>query len=265
MAKIKIQVDNEAVQQAQASGDFEHAPPGVYIAELAELNQGYTKGDNGMPDQTRPYLECIYKIVGEGREGTKPNKTYSRIWDYVSFGESSKWKMAQFGLAMGLPVKNGKIDATLETEEGKPGSVIGKKIFLSLKAGKDRDGEYRPNVRNVSNFGEVNVLDDDEFEDGNSDIDVIDEDETFSIEIEEAEDVEAEVGNDILTLESLKAKDLEELGPIAKDFDLDPKTFIVRNSAKKIDRDKTAASLISGILSAQGIDDVEDEDENDPF
>lgn len=259
MGKIKIQVGKKDVEQAQSSGDFEQAPPGVYVAELKTCEPGHAKGSDGKPDKDRPYLACTYAIIGVGREGAKldKGKKYSNLWDYVSFSEAAKWKMAQFGIAMGLPIKAGAINASIETEAGKPGTIIGTKVLLSVKADKDLQGDYKGSVRSVSPLAgdDADLFDDDE--EGSEDLE--DSEEEFD---EEGDDDGSE-DEDLLTAEELEEEDLKSLGVIAEEFDLDPKDFVVKTKAGKTNKVKTKAAVIEAILEAQGAD--EDEDEEEPF
>lgn len=245
MAKIKIKAGKDAVEQATESGDFEQPKPGIYVAELTEVNSGFSKTD-GQEDKTRPRLECIYKIVGEGREGTKPEKQYSRLWDYVSFSEAAEWKLAQFGVALGLKMKNGGIDDAIETEAGKPGTVIGTQVLVRVKADKDLEGNYRGKVGALMPLNEEP-----------SDLTDVEEDE--DLEEEEIDEAEAdEVDDEFLTEEDLDEMENKDLAAVAKEFDINPKDF----------KGKTArADLISAILTAQAADEeeMEGDDEESPF
>lgn len=265
MAKVKIKVGKTDVEKGAASGDFEEAPPGLYTAVLDTCKPGHAKGEDGKPDKSRPYLECIYKFTGEGRDGDKLSKNYGQVWDYVSFSEAAKWKLAQFAMAMGIPVNaKGELDGELEIEDGKPGTVIGREVIVRIKKDSDQDGNYRAKVGAVmpmegpsdsgsSAFGDD---DDDEPEEGDSTDDPFDGDEEGDDE-----------GGDMLTNESLEALDNKELGAVARDFDLEPKDFLGKRDGKTIVKRK---ALIEAILEAQdgtegtdGDDDLDDEE--DPF
>lgn len=246
MAKVKIKVGKEDVEKSADAGDFEQAPPGMYVFELKEVNPGYTKGDDGKEDKSRPYLECIWKPIGSGREGAPLTAQLSQIWDYVSFGEASKWKMAQFALAVGLKVNaKGEIDSEIEIEEGKPGTIIGTKAIGRVKKDKDQEGNYRAKIGGLYNMdGAAAESGDDAFaEEGGDDAEEAN-DSPFG-------DDAGEVGEELWTEETLMAvEDLKALGEEAKAFDLTPQEFIVRKG-KAVDQDATKAALVAAILEAQ--------------
>lgn len=248
MAKIKIKAGKDAVEKAGESGDFEQPQPGIYIAELTEINEGFSKGEDNKPDKSRPRLECIYKIVGEGRDGSKPEKQYSRLWDYVSFSEAAEWKVAQFGLALGLKMKNGAIDDAIETDADKPGTVIGRTVMIRVKKDSDLEGNYRGKIASLMPVGggdeDLGDVDEPEFAD---DVDE-DEEEAFGGDDE---------GDDLLTEEDLDAMENKELASTAKEFDIDPKQFKGK---------KARANIIAAILEAQAADpDEDDGDDEEPF
>lgn len=278
MAKIKIKAGAKAVDQAQKSAEFEEAPVGLYIAEVKEAEAGYAKNDDKTEDKNRPYLKVTYTLLGVGRDGDDfpEGKRYWPVRDYVSFGENSEWKVAQFGLAMGLPIKNGVIDGEIEIEPKKRGTIVGTKVLLSIKADTDQQGEYRAKVRNVnpltegeggSGSGDSGLFDDDEDGEPSGDLD-----DTFG------EDEGTTDGEEYLTLEELldtdgEYPDLKSLGELAKEFDLTPQDYIVKGTRGankgKTDPVKTRAALAEAIIEAQGADgDEEGEgapDEDDPF
>lgn len=242
MGKVKIKVGKEDVEKSEASGDFEPAPVGLYVLELIEVNPGFAKGEGGKEDKSRPYLECIWRPVGLGREGKPLTTQYSQIWDYVSFGEASKWKMAQFALAIGLKTNaKGEIDGEIEIEDGKPGTIIGTKVIGRLKKDSDQEGNYRPKVGNLSHIdGAASESGDDAF---------ADDDAGGSPFDDTPDDTAGE--DDLLTREGLEEiEDLKELGSLAGEFDLTPQDFIIKTRGK-VDPAKTKAALIDAILEAQ--------------
>ena len=258
MTKVTISVSSEDVEAAADQGDFVQAPVGMYCAELVGLKPGHAKGDDGKPDKSRPYLECIWKITGVGREGAALPERYSQIWDYVSFGESSKWKMAQFALTLGLPMDaKGNIKGEIETEENKPGTVVGTKAFLKVKKDVDQAGDYKAKVGGTYPIdGSAAESGADAFADDGPADDVFGEDA-------------GEVEGDLWTQETLEAvEDLKALGAEATAFDLTPQEYIVKVKGK-VDQAATKAALIEAILEAQnGTEgDTEDADgeEPDPF
>ena len=249
MGKIKIKAGKDAVEKAGDSGDFEQPKPGIYMVELTEVNEGFSKGDDGKPDKSRPRLECIYKIVGEGREGTKPEKQYSRLWDYVSFSEAAEWKLAQFGIALGLRMKNGGIDDDIEIDADKPGTVIGKTLLVRVKKDSDQEGNYRGKIATL-----MPLSGDSDLSDVEDDVEDADDDEEFGDD-EATDDADGDGDDDMWTEEELDDLDNKALATAAKDFDIDPKQFKGK---------KARANLIAAILEAQGADD-EDDDDEEPF
>jgi hypothetical protein len=256
VAKVKIKASKEAVEKAEDQGDFVLAPKGVYVADLVECAPGYAKGDDQKPDKTRPYLECVWKITGVGREDAKPPERYGNVWDYVSFSEESEWKRAQFGTAVGLPLKNGEIDGEIEIEEGKPGSVIGVRALLRLKHEKDRENEPKAKIGWMGPLTGPALSDDPMGDSGP----------------EAAPDPfgDSEGEEDLLTEEQLQAMDLKELGGICTDFDLTPQDYIVKIKGK-VNADKTKEGVIAAILEAQGAEEPDadagtpDAASDDPF
>jgi hypothetical protein len=257
VAKVKIKASAAAVEQASKSGDFEEAPPGLYTATLEEINPGFSKGDDGKEDKSRPYLECIYKITGVGREGTAPDKTFSRLWDYVTFGEAAEWKQAQFGMALGLPMSpSGSIEGSIETEPGKPGTVIGTTVLIRVKRGTDLEGNYRGKIAWVGNKdsatkGETSsVFADDEEETGPAN---------------PFDDASGDETADYVTEEQLLAMEPKELGDLAREFDLDPADLLVRKG-KSVDVAATQAAIVAAVLAAQGAGDTDGgEEAESPF
>lgn len=245
MAKVRIKAGKEAVAKAEDQGDFVLAPKGIYIGELVQVDPGYAKGEDDKPDKSRPYLECQWKLVGVGREGAELPERYGNVWDYVTFGEETDWKRAQFGSAVGLPVKNGEIDGEIEIEEGKPGTVIGKKAIMRIKHEKGRTAEDDSRAK-IGWMGPLSgpALADDPMAGG--DDGAAEPDDPFA-------EAGGEEEEELLTREQLEAMDLKELGAVCPDFDLTPQDYIVKVKGKgKVNADKTKAAVIDAILEAQG-------------
>lgn len=264
MAKVRLKASAEDVKKALSSGDFEPAPVGLYVAELASCEPKYTK-DESKPDgvdKDRPYLNCGWKIIGllDNQDKTKqkplPEGTnYGRVYDVVSFGESSKWKVAQFGITIGAKTKNGEIDDEVEIEADKPGTIIGTKAILRVKADKDQNSNYKPAV------GFTGPLDGTKGDAASSAFadDPGDDDSGTDPFAEGSEDAEG------FTEEQLEAEDLKSLGAILKEnYDGSPQDHIVKTKAGKIDTAKTKAAVIQAILEAQSSGD-EAGNEEDPF
>lgn len=144
MAKWKLKASKEDVEAAQEQAEFEHAPPGYYVCTIDEMSHG--PGKEGKDSRA----EVILKPVASFKDGvrTKLTENYSRIWDYISDGESSGWKRAQFGAALGIKTKRGVFQEDIEMEKGKPGSVVGKEVLVRLKKDSDQEGNYRAKAGN---------------------------------------------------------------------------------------------------------------------
>lgn len=144
MAKVTFKIPRSAFtpENIGDQGDFEQAPVGLYVAKLASCEPHLAK-TNGRPDKAKPSLECIYQIVGVGREGEKPDVRYSQIWDYVSLRESEdvQWKQAQFANAVGLGDGSKNVNASKDPKE-----FVGKLVLLRVKKDSDQNGNYRAKV-----------------------------------------------------------------------------------------------------------------------
>lgn len=248
MAKVKMKAGKEAFEKAgQDQGDFVVPKPGWYTAELKSCIDGYSKDDGGNEDKKRPRLECIYTIVGIGREDEPHTENYGNLWDYVSFSPESEWKRAEFMKAMGLADDAAEVE--FDTDE-----VAGTKVFVRVKheKGRDKDDPPRAKIAKLLPFSDE------------------DRDAAFGDGDDTTEDVDfgsdAEPEGDYLTDEQLQAMDIKELGKIAGEFDIDPQELVVRNRAKKVDIVKTKAAVIAAILEAQGAPGAEEDgSDDDPF
>ncbi len=176
MAKIKIPTSKAAVEEAKSKGDFEDAPPGLYVAKIKELNDGYSKdATTGKPDKSRRRLEVVLTIIGEGRDNSKLEKNYSQLWRYISFSDESEWQRAELMVALGKSLKKSGFE--IETDADKPGTDVGKTVLVRVKA----DGNTTKAAKLLPFVGEVeddeDVYDDEEEEADEDDEEVEDEDE----------------------------------------------------------------------------------------
>lgn len=139
MAIVKFDVSDSNPEDA--TRDFEQPTPGVYKAKVKEINPGFTAGDGGKPDKNKPRLEVIYEITDDKFKG-------SRLWDYVSFSDASKWKLDQFLQAVGAADKK-KRKGELNTDK-----VVNMPVRIRVK-GEQRiqpgtsEVEYRAKVGGV--------------------------------------------------------------------------------------------------------------------
>lgn len=242
MAKVTFKIPKKAFEEAADQGDFEQAPPGLYIAKLTSCEQHYAKTE-GKPDKKKPSLECIWQIVGVGREGEKPPVRYSQIWDYVSQRDSEDvhWKQAQFAAAVGLGDGSKNVNVTKDTEE-----FVGTLALIRVKKDKNQEGDYRAKVGWMGpNEGEeADAFA--EAEDGEGEGD----DETF-------EDGEGEEGGDELyDADELKAMDRDEFKALCEQYEIKVKG-------------KKKSELIDLVLEAQAeaiAEEAGDEgDDDEPF
>lgn len=167
MAKIKFQVEPEAFD---STGIAEAPKPDVYEAKINQINAGYSKDDNGQEDKSRPRLEVIYEITDDkaktrGVDGGSALGAW--VWDYVTFGKESQWKLAQFTKAFGLADKSkpaGEFDtaklAEKVTDIDKNGKKVtketkhpGAKCKLRIGAGRNQDGGYKAKVNSILPIG----------------------------------------------------------------------------------------------------------------
>ncbi len=242
MAKVTFKIPKKAFEDAADQGDFEQAPKGLYVAKLTSCEPHNAKTD-GKPDPKKPSLECIYQIVGVGRDGEKPPVRYSQIWDYVSLRDSEDvhWKQAQFATAMGLG--DGKKNVNVSKD---PSEFVGTLVLLRVKADKDQQGEYRAKVGWIGpNEGEEA----DAFADAEDNDPAAGDDEEFE------EGGEDEDDDTIYDADDLKAMDREEFKALCDQYEIKVKG-------------KKKGELIDLVLQAQqeAIDEEADgEDDDEPF
>lgn len=156
-------------------GGGDITPKGVHVAVIKELNSGFSKDDSGRPDKSRPRLEVVYQVE---------TGNYTPVWDYISFGESSQWKLDQFLQALGL-ADTSKRKGKFKTEE-----QVGRKVRINVKHEPGRTVDDDPKARVKA----VMALDAEDDENG-------DEDE--------------------ITANQLNAMGLKELRALAKEYDID--------------------------------------------
>lgn len=131
MAKIKFDVSGSDPEKA-VSRDFEPPRPGVHLVKVEEINPGFSKGDDGKPDKTRPRLEIVARVEDGVSKGAP-------LWDYLSFSEASQWKLDQFLQVFGI--------ATAKKRKGEfdTDTIIGEVAKVRVKADSGSE-EYRPKV-----------------------------------------------------------------------------------------------------------------------
>lgn len=261
MAKVKIRVTADDVEQSENGGEFELPPVGLYTATLTECKPGFKKAEGGGEDKSAPRIECTYTIDGVGPEGKSlDGKRYGNLWDYVTFSEAAGWKRAEFLKAMGLPVQAKGGEFEVDTDD-----LVGKRVVVRVKHEPDRqnDGQKRSRLANLQPFGDKDTAE--AF--GAASESAADDSDAFAGE----DDAPAsDDGDELWTEDELKALDMKELGAAAKEFDINPNDFVKKVRGKnKVDVD----GLVSSILEAQGTDDEEptegdeatEDDDESPF
>jgi hypothetical protein len=270
MAKVRIKASAaDVAQAAQEQGDFVLPPVGLYTLTCTSAEPGFSKGDDGEPDESRPYIEFIYTFSGKGREDGKLDANYGKLWDYMSFSESSGWKRAEVMKAYGVVPEdyNGEIDEEPDTDD-----FINRKVVARIKHETQGQGKnatkrakiaklYRVGGSLVSGASASSAAADVAF--GGAD------DDTFGSTEEQGEDVfggvETEEPAEAPQIDPARRKELEgmslkELGTVAKGVDVDPSALIVKDAKGKLDSAATQEAVINAILDAEA-----GGDEEDPF
>lgn len=140
---VKIKYDTTGVDHEQAAkGGGDPPKPGVYSARIKEMNTGFSKGDDGKPDKSRPRVEVIFELTDKEHKGFP-------LWYYLTFGSGfPAQKMSQFLQAVGVPVakrQKGEFD-TDDILNSKNGCTNRVKVQVQ---GEKNTTDYRPRVTNV--------------------------------------------------------------------------------------------------------------------
>jgi hypothetical protein len=225
VSEIKYDVTGVDHEKSRARTG-EPPKPGVYRCKIRELNPGFSKGEDGKPDRSRPRIEVIAEVIDERYQG-------AYLYSYLTYDENSKWKFDQFLQAMGFDTeKNEK--GKFKTEK-----MVGKTLKIRVRAGSNQSGEYRGEVGSfLPDDGEEDTSEDEEaLEDmsDENDEELLEEEEEDLVE-EEEEDREAE----------LSAMSVDDLKPIAKDLGITLSG-------------KTKKTLIEAILEAETAAEGEEE------
>ena len=135
------------------------APPGLYKAEIHEINHRTNRGEGKGDD-----LEVIYRILKENGDEVDPE--YNRIWDYVGLeNEATEWKLAQFLEAIGVASEDnrkGSFDPeehTIKFNGSDTGRTKGTRVMLRVKSDTYR-GEARAKVAAALPLSNDDVEDD---------------------------------------------------------------------------------------------------------
>lgn len=160
MATVKFDVSGSDPEKAVA-GIGNPPPPGVYLAKISEMNPGFSKGEDGKPDKTRPRVEVVFHVQ------EKPFMGWP-MWYYLTFGKGfPEQKLDQFLQAVGVANK-GKRKGSFDTDE-----QVGKLVKIQIVGRKDRT-DYDPEVKNVMSAEGAEVSEEeDETSNGELDFDTL--------------------------------------------------------------------------------------------
>lgn len=276
MTKFKIKAKAEDVDKAGSdSGEFVLPPAGYAHLKIVEANAGFSKTD-GEEDKEKPRIEVVYEVVALGMDGgTEVTENYGRIWDYITFGDGyAGQRRSEFAIAMGADkeaLKNGA-EVSLDTDE-----LLERKLIARLKHEKDKnksEEEKKTVMRaRVATVLPLSAADGAVHDGGPVDFGGGDEEPVYG----DAEDPFAEAAPDepddggLLTEADLEALEPKDLSAVAKEFDLDPTTLIVKFGSGankgKVNIPASKKAMIEAILEAQGgnTDDAPEGDDGDPF
>lgn len=251
MAKLKFAVDSVDYGQA---GDFEQPKPGVYVAEIQEINAGYAKGDDNKPDRSRPRLEVIFGNLKK-LDDPDDDTVYARLWRYLSYSDAAEIYMAQFLEALGVATEK-KRKGTWDPDEH-----IGKKVKIRVAADTDLNNEYRGKVAGVFAFDEDEEDFDDEEEE---DVDVDEEEEEEEDVDEDDEEDEEDEDEDEDEDEEEEEEDEEEEDESYEDWTVaELKEECEARDLKTSGSKKALAKRLEQWDEENPDDDEEDDDDDD--
>ena len=137
-----IKFDVSDLDPDESTAAPEPPPPGLYKAKIVECKAGFKAGENGKPDKNAPRIEVTYQCLESADNKNQDYKGGGRVWDYVTFYETTKRRLDQFLQAVGAASKTkraGQVD---------PEKCVGKIVKLRV-VGKKGEDDYRPNVSAV--------------------------------------------------------------------------------------------------------------------
>lgn len=260
MAKVKVKVEDEKAWEGvgEDSGEFELLPKGYYVFAVKECNPGYAKAKEGEgDDKSKPRLEWVTEAVAtwsKGTEGALPPGNFGNFWEYMSFSKESAWKRAEIGYALGLCEK-GQPEYEIDTDE-----VPGLRFVARVKHEKDKmaseeQGQTVMRARQAKWLPFSDADADAAFGAGDgseTNVDFGGEEEANPF----GETAAEEEATEYYTREGLEAiESPKDLGDIAREFDIDPATLLVKGKGGKVDLAATKEAIVSAILEAQGVGD----------
>lgn len=233
---VKLKVDNRDVteEEAASAGGFADSPkPGLYRFRVEELNEGWSKNEEGKPDKSRPYIEGVLKCADKDYAG-------AMVWTYFlqpghpSYNKKDKAKFDQFLRAIGF-LSDKKRTGEFDSDK----HAVGKYITVQIRAGKNQDGTYRGEYSKAFPDGHEGV--------SGGDDETLEDEGLLEEGDEELLDDEASASDWDARREELEAAQVGDLKPIAKEYG------ITLAGHKK-------ASLIDAILEyEQSLGDEDDE------
>ena len=140
MPMIKFDVTDQDPDESTSAP--EPPPPGLYKAKIVSAVPGYKNGEDGKPDKSAPRIEVTYEVI-ESADDKNPGVKGGRVWDYVTFYETTKRRLDQFLQAIGVADKS-KRKGQFDPEKQAVGKIV--KIRVNARKGEE---EYRPNLAGV--------------------------------------------------------------------------------------------------------------------
>lgn len=128
------------VSDVPETGGGEAPQPATYKGKIVQVTNRKQRADGSATND----LEVVVDV----------GANYVRLWTYIPLdpAASNRWKLREFTDAIGLPAK-GSID---------PKKIEGKPVIVKVRAGKDLDGNYRGEVKNLFKPGTVEPDEDEE-------------------------------------------------------------------------------------------------------
>ena len=137
-----IKFDVSDVDPDESTAAPEPPPPGLYKAKIVGAVAGYKTGEDGKPDKSAPRIEVTYEVIESADEKNK-NIKGGRVWDYVTFYDTTKRRLDQFLQAIGVATK-GKRSGSFDPEK----TAVGKIVKIRVYGERGRE-DYRPQIGGV--------------------------------------------------------------------------------------------------------------------
>lgn len=138
---IKFDVSDQDPDESTAAP--EPPPPGLYKAKIVQATPGYKTGEDGKPDKSAPRIEVIYQCLESADDRNKDYKGNGRVWDYVTFYDTTKRQLDQFLQAIGVATKS-KRSGQFDPEKVALNKIVKVRVY-----GRKGEENYRPQVGGV--------------------------------------------------------------------------------------------------------------------